>query len=114
VGGESGSGRESRQVLSIEWRAGTGKEVAVLRAGLLPYNETESPYDLAGFEAIRDEVERMISGCRPFGEIEDCIEAMSASDDEKSALWLLAWSGQPEPVRHQTVAEALALAAGRG
>ena len=77
------------------------------RAGLLPHNPTE-------FETSRDEIERMISDRRPFGEIEDRIEEMSASDDEKSALWLLAWSGQPEPVRHQAVAEALALAAGRG
>ena len=83
-------------------------------AGLLPHNLTESPHDLTEFEASRDEVERMISGHRPFGEIEDCIEAMSASDDEKSALWLLAWSGQPEPARHRIVAEALALAARRG
>jgi hypothetical protein len=78
----------------------------VLRAGLLPRNPTE-------FEVSRDEIERMVSGCCPFGEIEDRIEGMSASDDEKSALWLLAWSGQPELVRHQTLAEALALAGER-
>jgi hypothetical protein len=101
-------------VLSIERRAGPEKEVPALRASLSPHTLTESPHDLTKFEASRDEVARMISRRRPFGEIEDCIEAMSASDDEKSALWLLAWSGQPEPVRHQAVAEALALAAGRG
>jgi hypothetical protein len=65
----------------------------------------------ASFDASRDEVERMISDRRPFCEIEHRIEGQSLSDDQKSALWLLAWSGQAEQVRHQTLAEALTLAA---
>ena len=54
------------------------------------------------------QVERMLSDRRSFGEIEDRIDGMSASDDEKAALWLLAWSGQAERVRRRTVVEVLA------
>ena len=57
------------------------------------------------------EVERMLSDRRPFEEIEDRIEGMSAPDDKKAALWLLAWSGQAERVRRRMVVEALAVTA---
>ena len=58
--------------------------------------------------ALMTQVERMLSERRSFGEIEDCIEGMSTSDDEKAALWLLAWSEQAERVRRRTVIEVLA------
>jgi hypothetical protein len=64
--------------------------------------------------ALATEVERMLSDGRPFGEIEDCIEGMSDSDDEKAALWLLAWSGQADWVRRRTVNEVLTHAARPG
>ncbi len=57
--------------------------------------------------ALAIQVERMLSDHRPFDEIEDRIEAMGVSDDEKAALWLLAWSGQAEWVRRQTVLDVL-------
>jgi hypothetical protein len=60
------------------------------------------------------EVERMLSERRPFGEIEDRIDGMSVSDDEKAALWLLAWSGQAHRVQRRTVVEALTHAARPG
>lgn len=59
-------------------------------------------------DALVTQVERMLSDRRSFGEIEDRIDGMSASDDEKAALWLLAWSGQAERVRRRTVVEVLA------
>ena len=64
--------------------------------------------------ALLTQVERMLSERRSFDEIEDCIEEMSASDDEKAALWLPAWSGQAERVRRRTVIEVLANAATPG
>jgi hypothetical protein len=57
--------------------------------------------------ALASQVERMLSDRRSFAEIEDRIEGMSASDDEKAALWLLAWSGQAEGVQRRTVVEVL-------
>ena len=57
---------------------------------------------------LRAKVERMLSDRCPFEEIEDRIEGMSAPDDKKAALWLLAWSGQAEWVRRRTVVEVLA------
>jgi hypothetical protein len=64
--------------------------------------------------ALVTQVERMLSDRRPFGEIEDRIEGMSVSDDEKAALWLLAWSGQADWVRRRTVVEVLTNAATPG
>jgi len=57
------------------------------------------------------EVERMISERCSFGVIEDCIDRMTATDDLKAALWLLAWSEQAAADRHRTIREALTLAA---
>jgi hypothetical protein len=64
--------------------------------------------------ALANQVERMLSDRCSFGEIEDCIEGMSVSDDEKAALWLLAWSGQADWVRRRTVVEVLTNAATPG
>jgi hypothetical protein len=71
------------------------------------------PHSLTQFHMGQRQVEGMISDRRPFDEIEDHIESMSVSNDEKSALWLLAWSRQPEQVRDQILVEALALSAER-
>ncbi len=64
--------------------------------------------------ALATQVERMLSERRSFDEIEDRIEGMSASDDEKAALWLLAWSGQAEGVQRRTVVDVLTHAARPG
>ena len=65
-------------------------------------------------DALTSQVERMLSERRPFNEIEDRIDGMSVSDDEKAALWLFAWCGQAEWVRRRTVVEVLTYAARPG
>lgn len=57
------------------------------------------------------EVEQMIRDDRPFGEIEDCIDGMPLSDDEKAALWLLAYGEQGRRERRKVVGQALTFAA---
>lgn len=42
----------------------------------------------------RAEVETMLRAGKPFGQIEERIEAMPVNEESKSALWLLAWSEQ--------------------
>jgi hypothetical protein len=44
------------------------------------------------FSRERDEVEQMLDSGLTFAQVEDAIECCSASDEEKSALWLVAWS----------------------
>jgi hypothetical protein len=56
---------------------------------------------------LTTQVDRMVSDRLPFSEIEDRIEEMRTVQEEKAALWLLAWSSQPESVRRTTVNEAL-------
>lgn len=56
---------------------------------------------------LTTQVDRMLSDHLPFSEIEDRIEDMQTAQEEKAALWLLAWSSQPETVRRTTVNEAL-------
>jgi len=58
---------------------------------------------------LATQVDRMLSDHLPFSEIEERIEEMSSVEDEKAALWLLAWSSQPESVRRTTVNEALSM-----
>jgi hypothetical protein len=40
----------------------------------------------------REHVERMIGDGRTFGQVEDAIEHFDLTDEQKSALWMLAWS----------------------
>jgi hypothetical protein len=63
---------------------------------------------MTAFEAGKDEVERRMSAGEPFGRIEDMIDRAKISEDQKAALWLLAWSGQAGRVRRRIVVEALA------
>ncbi len=44
---------------------------------------------------IRDEIVRWTREGTPFELIENRISGLPASDDEKSALWLWAWSYRP-------------------
>jgi hypothetical protein len=41
--------------------------------------------------ALQNEVERLARS-KPFGVVEDFIEALSVDEPRKAALWLLAWS----------------------
>ena len=56
----------------------------------------------------RTTVERMSLTGVDFGEIEDLIERAFLRDDQKSALWLLAWSYQEPEVQRRVAREALA------
>lgn len=58
-------------------------------------------------DALVSQVNQMLSERLPFREIEDRIEGMPLSEEEKSALWLLAWAGQPQRVQRRSVEEAL-------
>ena len=56
-----------------------------------------------------EHVEMMLTGGSPFDEIEDYINKTRLRDLQKSALWLVAWSGQ-RSVQRRVAHEALALA----
>ena len=53
-------------------------------------------------------VEGMIAERRPFEEIEERIESFPLPDDQRAALWLLAWAEQDARTRRRVTTEALA------
>jgi hypothetical protein len=57
---------------------------------------------------IESTVERMCRKGKPFGQIEGVIETAPASDLQKAALWLLAWTYQEPRVQRRVAKEALA------
>jgi hypothetical protein len=63
-------------------------------------------------EAMRLEVERRMRRGERFARVEDLIDATDLSSDEKSALWLLAWSYvHPNAQRREATAHLARLAA---
>ena len=61
-------------------------------------------------KALAEEhVEMMLTVGSPFDEIEDYINETKLRDHQKSALWLIAWSGQERSVQRRVAHEALAL-----
>jgi hypothetical protein len=54
-------------------------------------------------------VHMMLTIGSPFDEIEDYINKTKLRDLQKSALWLIAWSGQERSVQRRVAHEALAL-----
>jgi len=54
-------------------------------------------------------VQMMLTVGSPFDEIEDYINKAKLPDHQKSALWLIAWSGQERSVQRRVAHEALAL-----
>ena len=56
-----------------------------------------------------EHVEMMLTVGSPFDEIEDYINKTRLRDHQKSALWLIAWSGQERSVQRRVAHEALAL-----
>jgi hypothetical protein len=54
------------------------------------------------------EVEAMVAEHRRFEEIEERIECLPLSDDQRAALWLLAWAEQDARTRRRVAIEALA------
>jgi hypothetical protein len=65
------------------------------------------------FNTHRDEVERRMSAGETFESIETAIDSTAATDEEKAALWLLAWSEQPRRIRQRLVIDVLDHAAQR-
>ena len=57
----------------------------------------------------KEHVEMMLTVGSPFDEIEDYINQTKLRDHQKSALWLIAWSGQERSVQRRVAHEALAL-----
>jgi hypothetical protein len=66
---------------------------------------------MLGLAEIEGRIERMCRSGRPFGQIEGVIESAPASDPQKAALWLLAWSHQEPRVQRRVAKEALAAVA---
>jgi hypothetical protein len=56
-----------------------------------------------------DQVEGMIQAGELFGVVEDTINATPLDDDQKAALWLLAWSSRDTRAQRQDALAALAL-----
>jgi hypothetical protein len=56
-----------------------------------------------------EHVEMMLTVGSPFDEIEDYINQTKLRNHQKSALWLIAWSGQERSVQRRVAHEALAL-----
>ena len=56
-----------------------------------------------------EHVQMMLTVGSPFDEIEDYINKTKLRDDQKSALWLIAWSGQEPSTQRRVAHEALAL-----
>jgi hypothetical protein len=54
-------------------------------------------------------VNMMLTIGSPFDEIEDYINKTKLRDLQKSALWLIAWSGQERSVQRRVAHETLAL-----
>ena len=57
-------------------------------------------------------VHMMLTVGSPFDEIEDYINKTKLRDHQKSALWLIAWSGQERSVQRRVAYEALSASAG--
>jgi hypothetical protein len=64
---------------------------------------------LPGKTLAEGHVHMMLSIGSPFDEIEDYINETKLRDHQKSALWLIAWSGQERSVQRRVAHEALAL-----
>jgi hypothetical protein len=56
-----------------------------------------------------DQVEGMIQAGELFGVVEDTINAATLDDDQKAALWLLAWSSRDSSAQRQDALATLAL-----
>jgi len=65
---------------------------------------------MIGLADLESRVEGMSRRGKPFGQIETVIERSPASDVQKSALWLIAWTYQEPRVQRRVAKEALAAA----
>ncbi len=53
------------------------------------------------------ELQIRLAARRPFDEIEEWIDDLTAAEDVKAALWLLAWSEQERPLQRRVALDAL-------
>ena len=53
------------------------------------------------------ELQIRLAARRPFDEIEEWIDGLTAAEDFKAALWLVAWSEQERPVQRRVALDAL-------
>ena len=67
---------------------------------------------LPGKTLAEGHVHMMLSIGSPFDQIEDYINQTKLRDHQKSALWLIAWSGQERSVQRRVAHEALSASAG--
>jgi hypothetical protein len=58
------------------------------------------------------QVESMMSSREPFGDVEATIGRAELTDDQKAALWLLAWSLREPRMQRRDAEATLALVAG--
>jgi hypothetical protein len=63
----------------------------------------------ASFDDYQDRVEGMMAAGERFGVIEDTINAAALMDDQKAALWLLAWSSRDSWVQRRDALAVLEL-----
>jgi len=62
--------------------------------------------------SARTAVEQMLREGRSFRDVEDYVERATLADDQKAALWLLAWAEQPPGAQRRLAIETLGLLSG--
>jgi hypothetical protein len=67
---------------------------------------TTHPVSLGDYQ---DRIEGMIDAGERFGIVEDTINAAALEEDQKAALWLLAWSSRDSWAQRRDALAALAL-----
>jgi hypothetical protein len=67
---------------------------------------------MAQLASARAVVEQMVREGRSFREVEDYVERVTLADEQKAALWLLAWAAQDRGSQRRLAIETLALVSG--
>ena len=62
--------------------------------------------------SVQTMVEQMVREGRSFHDVESYVTRATLTDDEKAALWLLAWAEQERGARRRLAKETLALVSG--
>lgn len=57
------------------------------------------------------ELQIRLTARRPFDEIEEWIDGLTAAEDVKAALWLVAWAEQDRPIQRRVALDALSFVA---
>jgi hypothetical protein len=67
---------------------------------------------MAQLASARAAVEQMVREGRSFREVEDYVDRVTLADEQKAALWLLAWAAQDRSAQRRLAIETLALVSG--